>query len=78
MGLASASSVLILVISAFAILLMLVRPRNIPEVWWVGSAALLLVVLRLIPLGIAGRAVVKGLDVYFFLIGMMLLSAACA
>ncbi len=75
MGLASASSVLILVISAFGILLMLVRPRNVPEVWWVGSAALLLVVLRLIPLGIAGRAVVKGLDVYFFLIGMMLLSA---
>lgn len=75
MHLASATSVLILLISALAILLMLVRPRNIPEVWWVGSAVLLLLLFRLIPLGLAGRAVVKGFDVYFFLIGMMLLSA---
>jgi len=75
MDLATTSSLLILVISGLAILLMLVRPRNIPEVWWVGSAALLLVMLRLIPLRLAGSAVAKGLDVYFFLIGMMLLSA---
>src|SRR6185312_6558135 len=75
MDLANTSSLLILVISGLAILLMLVRPRNIPEVWWVGSAALLLVMLRLIPLRLAGSAVAKGLDVYFFLIGMMLLSA---
>jgi arsenical pump membrane protein len=71
----SAGSVLILGISALSILLMLLRPRNIPEVYWVGSGAVLLVVLRLIPLSLAGEAVVKGSDVYFFLIGMMLLSA---
>ncbi len=73
MNLASASSILILAISALSIVLMLVRPRNIPEVFWVGSGALLLLVLRLIPLRLALGAVAKGSDVYFFLIGMMLL-----
>src|SRR5580692_6877632 len=53
---------------------MLIRPRNIPEVYWIGGGVLLLLVLRLIPLQFAGRAVVKALDVCFFLIGMMLLS----
>lgn len=53
---------------------MLLRPRDIPEVWWVGSGALLLLALRLIPLSLAGRAVREGSDVYLFLIGMMLLS----
>jgi len=74
-NLTSASSILILAISALSILLMLMRPRNIPEVYWVGSGALLLVFFRLIPLPLAGRAIVEGSDVYFFLIGMMLLSA---
>ena len=53
---------------------MLARPRGIPEVYWVGSGALLLVLLRLIPLKLAGHAVAEGMDVYLFLIGMMLLS----
>ena len=66
--------ILIVAIVASSILLMLLRPRNIPEVWWVGSGALLLVLLRLIPLGLAGKAVMEGTDVYLFLIGMMLLS----
>jgi len=57
------------------ILLMLIRPRNIPEAYWVGGGALLLVLLRLVPLRLAGRAVAEGTDVYLFLIGMMLLSA---
>lgn len=57
-----------------SILLMLVRPRNIPEVYWVGGGALMLVALRLVPLRLAGRAVAEGSDVYLFLIGMMLLS----
>jgi arsenical pump membrane protein len=59
---------------ALSILLMLIRPRNIPEVYWVGGGALLLMVLRLIPLRLAGKAAARGVDVYFFLIGMMLLS----
>jgi arsenical pump membrane protein len=54
--------------------LMLLRPRNIPEVYWVGAGALLLIITRLVPLSLAGRAIAKGTDVYLFLAGMMLLS----
>lgn len=66
--------VLILLIAGLSILLMLLRPKNIAEVYWVGAGALLLVVCRLIPLRLAGRAVAEGTDVYLFLIGMMMLS----
>ena len=66
---------LVLVISALSILLMLIRPKHLPEVYWVGAGATLLVIARLIPLRLAGRAIAEGGDVYFFLIGMMLLSA---
>lgn len=69
------TTVMILGICALSILLMLVRPKNVPEVVWVGAGATLLVVLRLVPLRLAGKAVMEGSDVYFFLIGMMLLSA---
>ena len=62
------------VIVAVSIALMLTRPRGIPEVWWISGGALLLIVLRLVPLKLAGQAVAKGSDVYLFLIGMMLLS----
>src|SRR5277367_5736475 len=61
-------------IVAVSIALMLIRPRGIAEVYWAGSGALLLVLLRLIPLKLAGKAAAKGSDVYLFLIGMMLLS----
>ncbi|WP_263380753.1 arsenic transporter [Granulicella paludicola] len=61
-------------IVAISIALMLTRPRGIPEVWWISGGALLLIVLRLVPLKLAGQAVAKGSDVYLFLIGMMLLS----
>jgi arsenical pump membrane protein len=71
----SATIILILCISGLSILLMLLRPRNLPEVYWVGAGAALLVLLRLIPLQLAGRAILEGSDVYFFLVGMMLLSA---
>src|ERR1700734_3889157 len=66
--------ILLALIVAVSILLMLIRPRNTPEVYWVGSGALLLMILRLIPLQLAGKAAARGSDVYFFLIGMMLLS----
>ncbi len=66
--------ILLPIIVALSILLMLIRPRGIAEVYWIGSGALLLVVLRLVPLKLAGKAVVEGSDVYLFLIGMMLLS----
>jgi arsenical pump membrane protein len=65
---------LLLWIVAVSILLMLVRPRGIAEVYWVSGGVLLLIALRLVPLSLAGPAIAKGSDVYFFLIGMMLLS----
>ena len=68
------ASIAIIFISSLSILLMLWRPKDVPEVYWVGSGALLLVVLRLIPLPLAGKAVLAGGDVYLFLTGMMLLS----
>src|ERR1700733_8776371 len=61
-------------IVAVSILLMLIRARNIPEVYWIGTGVFLLLILRLIPLQLVGRAVTKALDVCLFLIGMMLLS----
>jgi arsenical pump membrane protein len=66
--------ILMLAIVAVSIVLMLVRPRGVAEVYWIGGGALLLVLLRLVPLRLAGRAVAEGSDVYLFLIGMMLLS----
>ena len=57
-----------------SILLMLVRPRGIAEVWWISGGAVLLVALRLVPLRLASHAVAEGTDVYLFLVGMMLLS----
>jgi arsenical pump membrane protein len=71
---ASVSHILLGFIVGISILLMLIRPRNIPEVYWVGGGAILLVALRLIPLNLAGKAVAEGSDVYLFLVGMMLLS----
>ncbi len=65
---------LLVSIVAISVLLMLWRPRDIPEVWWTGSGALLLVLLRLVPVSLVGKAVAEGSDVYLFLIGMMLLS----
>lgn len=60
-------------IIAFSIALMLIRPRAVPEVYWISGGVLLLLVLRLIDLPLAWNAFSKALDVCFFLIGMMLL-----
>ena len=66
--------ILLPLIVAISIVLMLIRPKGIAEVYWIGGGALLLLILRLIPLKLAGHAVLEGMDVYLFLIGMMLLS----
>jgi arsenical pump membrane protein len=68
------SHILLPSIVALSIFLMLLRPRGIPEFYWVCGGALLLVALRLVPFPLAGNAIAKGTDVYLFLIGMMLLS----
>lgn len=70
----AAAHLLLIFIVVASILLMLVRPRGIPEVYWIGAGAALLVALRLIPLRLAGRSIAEGMDVYLFLTGMMLLS----
>jgi arsenical pump membrane protein len=66
--------ILLPLIVAISLVLMLVRPRGIAEVWWISGGVLLLLALRLIPLKLAGRAVAEGGDVYLFLTGMMLLA----
>ncbi|MES3153147.1 arsenic transporter [Sphingomonas faeni] len=50
------------------------RPFKLPEAVWAVAGAVLLLVFGLIPLDAAWSAVLKGGDVYLFLIGMMLLS----
>ena len=47
-------------IVAISIVMMLVRPRGIAEVWWIAGGALLLIALRLVPLRLAGQAVAQG------------------
>lgn len=69
-----AAHTLLIAIVAASILLMLLRPQQIPEFYWIGAGALLLIVLGLVPLHLAAHAVAEGADVYLFLAGMMLLS----
>jgi arsenical pump membrane protein len=68
------ANTLIWTIAALSIAMMLFRPFRIPEVVWTSIGAILLCLLRLIPLKLASMAVMEGLDVYLFLTGMMLLS----
>jgi arsenical pump membrane protein len=65
---------LIWIISLTSIVLMLVRPRDLPEWVWIGGGALLLVATRLLPVGGAVHAIREGADVYLFLTGMMILA----
>jgi arsenical pump membrane protein len=66
--------ILVPLIIGISILLMLIRPKNLPEVYWIGAGVVLLLGLRLINLQLTGRALAKSIDVCLFLIGMMLLS----
>ena len=61
-------------IAAVTIGCVLGRPGNLPEAVFASAGAALLVVCGLLPLHDAWSAVSKGLDVYLFLTGMMLLS----
>ncbi len=71
---AAAGHVLIPLIIGISILLMLIRPKNVPEVYWIAAGVVLLLALRLISLQLTGRALAKSVDVCLFLIGMMLMS----
>ena len=61
-------------IAALAIVGVIVRPWKLPEALWAVLAAIALVAFSLISLPDAGKAVLKGTDVYLFLTGMMLLA----
>jgi arsenical pump membrane protein len=61
-------------IAAVATAAVILRPFSWPEAIWAISGAVLLVVLHLLSPQDALAGVAKGLDVYLFLIGMMLLS----
>jgi len=61
-------------ISLASIALILIRPKGLPEAWWAAAGACALVLCRLISPSAAGAAVAKGIDVYLFLIGMMIMS----
>jgi arsenical pump membrane protein len=61
-------------IAGLATLGVVVRPWNLPEFIWAATGAVLLVAFDLLPWREAVAAAGKGLDVYFFLIGMMLLA----
>jgi arsenical pump membrane protein len=51
-----------------------IRPWRLPEYIWAVIGAVLLVVLGVLPWRDAFAAVAKGLDVYLFLVGMMILA----
>jgi arsenical pump membrane protein len=68
------SAVMTCTIAAFATLGVIVRPWRLPEFIWALAGAALLVATQLMPWRTAIMAAGKGLDVYFFLIGMMLLA----
>src|SRR6201984_636394 len=52
----------------------IIRPFRLPEAVWALAGAVALLLFGLLPLDDAVRGVVKGIDVYLFLIGMMLIA----
>src|SRR5438445_3134132 len=61
-------------IAALATSGVIIRPWRLPEGTWAVLGAVSLVVLGLLPWTDAVRGILKGTDVYLFLIGMMLLA----
>jgi arsenical pump membrane protein len=61
-------------IAALATFGVIARPWNLPEFIWAVAGAALLVLLNLLPWQDAVAAAAKGVNVYLFLVGMMLLA----
>jgi len=61
-------------IAALAVAGVILRPWRLPEAVWAVGGAAILVLAGLLPAADAWRGVLKGVDVYLFLIGMMLLA----
>jgi arsenical pump membrane protein len=74
MNLAHWMTLITWIIALASILLMLFRPKGIAEYIWIGLGAVVLVAARLLPLRAAAHAIGEGVDVYFFLTGMMILA----
>jgi arsenical pump membrane protein len=70
----NAPNIAIWIIAVLATAGVLIRPFKWPEAVWAVLGATLLLGFGLLPLADGVRAIGKGLDVYLFLIGMMLLS----
>ena len=68
------SNIAVWFIAAATLAAILFRPKDWPEAVWACLGAVVLLVSRLLPISVAGKAVAKGADVYLFLTGMMLLS----
>jgi arsenical pump membrane protein len=68
------AQLLLPLIVGISIALMLIRPRNVPEVYWIGAGVIALLLFRLVSWKMAAGAAEKALDVCLFLSGMMLLS----
>ena len=64
----------IFAVAALAIAGVVVRPWRLPEAVWAGLGAVALVASGLLPWSGALAGILKGLDVYLFLAGMMLLA----
>jgi len=52
----------------------ILRPWKLPEAIWAVAGAVLLVIFGMLPIDDAFAGITKGIDVYLFLIGMMLLA----
>jgi arsenical pump membrane protein len=74
MNAAGTSHIITWIICAAATAGVLVRPFRWPEATWAVAGAVILVAAGLLPLAQAWEALGRGLDVYLFLAGMMLLS----
>lgn len=61
-------------IAALATAGVIIRPFRLPEAVWAIAGALALVCIGFLPVNVALKGVGKGLDVYLFLTGMMLLA----
>src|SRR6266403_4130724 len=65
---------LILCVATFATVGVIMRPLRIPEYVWAVVGAVALIAFGFVPWRNAVAAAAKGMDVYLFLIGMMLLA----
>jgi len=65
---------LILSVAAFATLGVITRPLRIPEYVWAVVGAVVMIAFGFLPWRDAVAAAAKGIDVYLFVLGMMLLA----